>query len=77
MMSVISVSCSDARMVVERSAAKVMSRSAGSAAFSRGIELRTSSTVEMMLAPGWRKTITRTAGFPLLSPRFRRSCTEF
>src|ERR1700722_12542717 len=76
MIRVISVSCRDARIVVERSAAKVMSSPAGSAALSRGIELRTSFTVEMILAPGWRKTMTRTAGFPLLSPRFLRSRTE-
>ena len=76
MSSVRSVSRSEARMVVERSQAKPMSRSAGSAAFSLGIESRTSSTVEMMFAPGWRKTITSTAGLPSARPRLRRSWTE-
>ena len=70
------VSFSAERMVVERSEAKVMSRSVGSAAFRRGTAARTPSMVVMMLAPGWRKTITSTAGWPSASPRLRRSWTE-
>src|SRR5208282_5724754 len=73
MTSVSSVSRSDARMVIERSEAKVMSRPAGSAAWSLGIELRTSSTVEMMFAPGWRNTTTSTDGLPSARPRFLTS----
>ena len=34
------------------------------------------STVSMMLAPGWRKIITSTDGFPLAYPALRRSSTE-
>ena len=30
----------------------------------------------MMLAPGWRKTMTRTAGLPLATPPARTSSTE-
>ena len=76
MMSVRSVSLSEERIVVERSDAKVMSISFGSAALSCGIAARTPSIVVMMLAPGWRKMITSTAGLPTAKPRLRRSWTE-
>ena len=49
-----------------------MSRSRGSAAFSFGTAARIASTVAMMFAPGWRKTMTSTLGLPSASPRFRR-----
>ena len=60
--SVRCVSLSEARMVVDRSEAKVMSMSCGSAARSRGTAARTPSSVVMMIAPGWRKMMTSTAG---------------
>jgi hypothetical protein len=50
--SVASVSRSEARIVVERSDASITSTSAGSAGFSCSICLRTLSTVLMILAPG-------------------------
>ena len=46
-------------MVVERSEAKAMIMSAGIAALSFGTSARTASTVLMILAPGWRKTMMR------------------
>ena len=39
-------------------------------------QVRTRSTVSMMLAPGSRKTMTRTAGLPLVSPPVRMFSTE-
>jgi hypothetical protein len=45
-----------------------------------GVNLRQhgadAATVSMMLAPGWRKMITSTEGFPLAYPALRRSSTE-
>ena len=69
-------SWTDARMVVVRSARRDSSIAGGI----DGLELRqqavTRSTVSMMLAPGWRKMINRTAGFPLARPAARISSTE-
>ncbi len=52
--SVFSVSNSEARIVMLRSEARVMSISAGMAAASCVSALFTPSTVSMILAPGWR-----------------------
>ena len=41
-----------------------------------GSSAATRSTVSMMFAPGCRKMITSTAGFPLVSPMLRRSSTD-
>ena len=77
MMSVLCVSASDCRMVVERSTAIVRSTSPGSEAISRGSSAFTALTTSMMLAPGWRDTITATPLLPLKRPALRRSSTEF
>ena len=76
MISVCSVSRSDARIVVERSAVGAMSTSAGSDACSCGSMAFTRSIVSMMFAPGWRYRITSTERLPLKRPRLRRSSTE-
>ena len=75
--SVFSVSCSDCRMVFDRSTATVRSMSPGSEAIRRGSSARTPSTAWMMLAPGWRDRTTATPGLPLTRPALRRSSTEF
>ena len=74
--SVFSVSCSDWRMVFDRSTATVRSTSPGSEAIRRGNSARTPSTALMMFAPGWRDRITATPGLPLTRPALRISSTE-
>lgn len=76
MMSVCSVSASDARIVRERSSTGVTWMSAGSAAVSCGSAAFTRSIVSMMFAPGERYRITSTARSPFMRPRLRRSSTE-
>ena len=60
-------------MELVESEATCSSMSDGSCAFSSGTSARTPSTVSMMLAPGWRVTITITAGLPLNRPSVRTS----
>ncbi len=60
-----STSCSEARMVTVRSMATDMSRSWGSDALSVGRAFLIRSTVEMMLAPGWRLITTTIAGLAM------------
>ena len=60
--SVRSTSRSEARIVLVRSTATLISMSCGSAACSAGSRAFTPSTVAMMLAPGWRLTVTTIAG---------------
>ena len=74
--SVSSVSRNESRMVVLRSMATVTLTSAGMAACKCGNDSFTLSMVSMMLAPGWRKTMTSTDGWPLDRPRLRTSSTE-
>ena len=74
--SVISVSRKLDRIVVVRSLAISRSISVGIAAISCGIAAFTPSTVSMMLAPGWRNRMTRTAGLPLARPALRKFSTE-
>ncbi len=62
MITVRSTSVSEARMVVVRSTATSILMSCGSALITAGSTAFTRSTVEMMLAPGWRLTCTMTAG---------------
>jgi len=64
MTSVRSTSWTEARIVVVRSMIGSILIAAGTAAFSCGMRARTRSTVSMMFAFGWRKTMRRTAGFP-------------
>ncbi len=66
--SVISTSCSDARIVIVRSIATSSLMSPGRSASSSGNSARTASTVSMMFAAGWRVTFTITAGLPLKRP---------
>ncbi|MEY9685690.1 hypothetical protein ABIF13_006464 [Bradyrhizobium elkanii] len=74
--SVISTSCSEARIVFERSIASVTSTAGETEAFSCGISPLTLSTILMMLAPGCRYTIITTAGLPLERPSVRTFSTE-
>ena len=74
--SVISTSCSEARIVFERSTASVRSIAGETEAFSCGISPFTRSTILMMLAPGCRYTIITTAGLPLARPSVRAFSTE-
>ncbi len=60
-----STSRTEARMVTVRSANTSRCTSAGSALRSSGSTLRICSTVCTMLAPGWRRTSSSTAGWPL------------
>ena len=76
MTSVISTSCSEARIVVDRSTATERSIDGGIDACRDGNNAFTRSTVSMMLAPGCRLRITRTAGLPLAIPALRRFSTE-
>ena len=76
MTSVRSTSCSDSRIVVLRSSTTEASTAAGMAAPSSGRSARTRSTVPMMLAPGWRKITTTTAGILFITPSLRTSSTE-
>ncbi len=71
-----STSFKEPRMGGVRSRTTDISMAPGMAAPSCGKRARTLSTVSMMLAPGWRKMITMTAGLPLTSPVERRSSTE-
>ncbi len=71
--SVTSVSCSEARIVVERSIATVTFMSAGIAASRCGSSAFTLSMVWMMLAFGWRNRMTSTEGWPFDRPRLRTS----
>src|SRR5205823_14218362 len=64
MISVISMSCTDARMVVVRSITTSRWIAGEIEAESCGISAYTRSTVSMMFAPGWRKIMIRTAGLP-------------
>jgi hypothetical protein len=64
-MSVISISCSDARIECVRSDATWRSTSAGSSACSAGSSARTASTVSMTLAAGWLRISTMIAFSPL------------
>jgi hypothetical protein len=74
--SVRSTSASDARIVVERSTAGVMSIAGEIDARSSGNSAITRSTASMMLAPGERYRMTRTDGLPLARPTLRKSSTE-
>ena len=74
--SVISTSRSEARIVVVRSITTERSMPPAIDARSCGSSARTWSTVSMMLAPGWRKMMTRIDGLPFVSPRLRTSSTE-
>ena len=74
--SVSSTSCSDARMVWVWSITTDMVMAGGIAAPSSGSRRRTPSTVSMMLAPGWRKITSSTAGRPFARPVVRTSSTE-
>ena len=76
MISDISTSCSEARMVGVRSRTTALLIAAGNEAWTCGNAARTLSTVAMTFAPGLRKTTTSTAGWPLESPPARRSSTE-
>ncbi len=73
---VIWTSRTDARIVRVASMATASVIVGGMDAWSCGSRARTRSTVWMMLAPGWRNTMIRTAGFPLESPPVRMSSTE-
>ena len=64
-MSVISISCSDARIECVRSEATWRSTAAGSSACSAGSSARTASTVSMTLAAGWLRVSTMMAFSPL------------
>ena len=67
--SVISTSCTDARIVVVRSIPTASFIPDGNSdASSSGISAVIASTVEIMFAPGWRKMISSTDGFPLNTP---------
>jgi hypothetical protein len=70
------VSRSDALIVAVRSIASVSVIAPGIEARSDGISALMRSTVSMMLALGWRLTITSTDGRPLAIPALRRSWTE-
>ena len=76
MIRVTSMSCTEARTVVVRSMTTLTSMAGEMEACSCGKAARTRSTVAMMFAPGWRKTMIRTAGFPLARPMLRMSSTE-
>ncbi len=74
--SVASTSCSEERIVVERSIATETSIDDGIEASSSGSSARTLSTVSMMLAPGWREMMISTAGLLLARPALRIFSTE-
>ena len=76
MRSVASTFLTEARMVTVWSSAIVRSISGLIEAWSCGIAAFMASTVDMMLAPGWRKTMISAAGFPLARPMDRIVCTE-
>ena len=62
--SVLSTSLTEARMVVVRSRTMVVSMPSGIEALIIGSCARMRSTVSMMLAPGWRKMMTVTERLP-------------
>ena len=74
--SVRSTSFTEARIVVVRSRTIVMSIPVGMEALTEGNSRRICSTVWMMLAPGWRKTVMVMPGLPLTKPAARTFCTE-
>ena len=76
MISVTSTSCSEARIVVDRSTATERSTDGGIDACRAGNKAFMRSTVSMMLAPGCRLRITSTAALPLAIPALRRFSTE-
>src|ERR1700680_3469509 len=63
--SVNSMSFTEARTVTVRSMAMVREIAGEIEDCKYGIKAVTRSTVSMMLAPGWRKTMIRTLGLPL------------
>ena len=76
-MSDFSTSLRDPRIGGVRSCTTETLTLPGKAAASWGSRSRTRSTVPMMFAPGCRKMITMTDGFPFTSPAVRTSSTEF
>ena len=74
--SVSSTSLMEARIVVVRSIITDRSMAPGITARSSGRSARRRSTVAMMLAPGCRKMMRRTPGFPFAMPVVRTSSTE-
>src|ERR1700722_12977756 len=76
MISVVSMSLTEARTVTVRSMAIVNWIAGEIEDCKNGIKARTRSTVAMMLAPGCRNTMIRTAGLALARPRLRLSETE-
>ncbi len=76
MQRVISTSRTEERMVRVESMTTCRAMVGGTDACSCGMMARTRSTVWMMLAPGWRKTISITAGLPLVRPPVRMSSSE-
>ncbi len=73
---VISTSRTDARMVVVRSIASVMSIAGEIACFSWGRAAFTPSMVRRMFAPGCRRMIIRTARFPSIQAARRLFSTS-
>ncbi len=71
MISVISTSRTEARMVRVESTTTARWIAGGIEAWSCGSTARMRSTVSMMLAPGWRKMISRIAGLPFARPPLR------
>ena len=74
--SVSLTSWTDARIVAVASCITESFIAGGTAARSSGSRARTPSTVSMMLAPGWRETMMRTAGFPFARPPVKMFSTE-
>ena len=70
------MSRTEARIVRVASIATERRIAGGMEAWSCGSNARTRSTVLMMFAPGWRKTMIRMAGLPLERPPVRMSSTE-
>ena len=76
MASVRSTSITEARIVAVRSNTIVRSIAAGMEALSEGSACWMRFTVSMMFAPGCRKTINKTDGFPSKNPAARMFSTE-
>ena len=76
MISVLSISCTEALIVSVRSRIVKMCMPAGIEACSEGIAALIASTVVMMLAPGCRKMIKSTDGLPFRYPACRTDCCE-
>ena len=74
--SVVSISLTEARTVTVRSIAIDRSIAGEIEDCRKGIKARTRSTVSMMLAPGCRNTMMRTPGLPFARPILRVSETE-